>query len=548
MDALTLEVKFATGEAGTFTGYASVFGGEPDSYGDVIAPGAFAASLAEHKAGNTRPLLLWQHDQSEPVGVWESVEEDAHGLKVSGRLVLDTARGRDAYALLKAGALNGLSIGYRVRDYERRGRGRLLKHIELIEISIVSVPAASPARITSVKSDATAAMGAAHSKKDHAMSEQTKAAPEDMGDGNTVESRVGTLEEKVSGMDTRLQKVEESVGNVAKSADRIEAKLNRPGAVETKAANGTSAEVKAFNIFVRQGPEALGAEVKALTRGTDNAGGYLAPDEYRKELDKNLVLYSPMRQIARISTTSSAKVFLPSRTANLTASWVAETANRSSTQPTYGQTALDVFEMGCYVDISNQLLEDADFNMAQELAADFGEEFGRLEGAAFVDGSGTGEPEGFLTNADITGKTAAAADAITADELIDLFHTLPTVYAANGTWVMNRTTLGVLRKLKDSAGQYIAITSPINGQPATTILGRPVVEMPDMPDLGASAKPIAFGDFKAGFRIFDRVGLSILRDPYSVQTSGQVRFHARRRVGGAVTKAEAIKTLTMAAA
>lgn len=546
MERLNVEVKFATNEAGTVSGYASVFGGEPDTYGDVIAPGAYAASLAEHKAAGTRPLLLWQHDTAEPVGVWEALEEDDHGLKVSGRLVLETTRGRDTYALLKAGALNGLSIGYRVRDFERRpGGGRLLKQIDLIEISLVSVPAETRARLTSVKSDATAAMGAAPSKKDHPMTVQAKAAPEDMGEGNTVESRVGTLEDKVAGMDTRLQKVEDAVGNVAKTADRIEAKMNRPGAAETKAADGQP-EVKTFTHFLRHGPESLGSEIKSLNRSTDSAGGYLAPDDYRAELDRNLVLFSPMRQIARVSTTSAGKVLLPGRTANLTAAWVGETAARSGTQPTYGQTALEVFEMAAFVDASNQIIEDSEFPLAQELARDFGEEFGRLEGAAFVNGTGSGEPEGFMTNTDISEVTAAGT-TLDADDLIDALHNLPSPYAANAVWVMNRNTLGEVRKLRNSSGDYIWREALSEGNPAT-ILGRPVVEMPDMPDVAAGATPIALGDWKSGFRVFDRVGVSILRDPYSQQASGLVRFHGRRRVAGGVTKAEAIRKLTMAAA
>jgi HK97 family phage major capsid protein/HK97 family phage prohead protease len=532
VEQLDLEVKFAIeDDTGTISGIASPFGGEPDRVGDVIAPGAYSRTLADHATKGSKPLMLWMHNVSEPVGVWTEIREEADGLHVKGRILTETTRGKDAYALLKAGGLNGLSIGYRVKDAQHRaGGGRLLKSIDLYEISLVGIPVSERARITSVKSDTTAAEGAASSNEE-SMTEQQEAqaaAPDLSG----IQQQIADIAENMKGLKGRV--------------DGIEAKGNRPGAVETKGAD-EGLEVKAFTHFVRHGVESMPAEeVKSLSRSTDSAGGYLAPDDYRTELDRNLVQFSPMRQIARISSTSSAKVLLPGRTGTLTAAWVGETAARTGTQPTYGQTPLDVFEMACYTDISNQLLEDADFDMAAELARDFGEEFGRLEGAAFVDGSGTGEPEGFMTNADITEVTAAGT-TLDADDLMDIFHALPTAYAANGTWTMNRTTMGIVRKLKNASGDYLWREPITEGNPAT-ILGRPVVEFPDMPDLAAGASPIAFGDFRAGFRIFDRVGLTILRDPYSQQTNGLVRFHARRRVAGGVTKAEALRKLTMAAA
>lgn len=152
-ETLTLaatEVRFATDEAGTFTGYASIFG-EPDSYGDVVKKGAFRKTLQERKATGG-PAMFWNHNSDEPIGVWTDLAEDERGLKVAGKLVTETTRGADALALLKAGAVNGLSIGFRARSAERGPNGgRVLTDIELIEISLVPLPAASKARVTSVK-------------------------------------------------------------------------------------------------------------------------------------------------------------------------------------------------------------------------------------------------------------------------------------------------------------------------------------------------------------------------------------------------------------
>jgi HK97 family phage prohead protease len=149
---LDLAVRFDAGDdAGAFTGYASVFG-EPDSFGDTIKPGAFRKSLREHVARKTKPGLFWMHDPREVIGVWTDLAEDERGLKVAGQLVLETARGSESHALLKAGALNGLSIGFRARSAERGPNGgRILTDIDLVEISLVSLPAASKARVTNVK-------------------------------------------------------------------------------------------------------------------------------------------------------------------------------------------------------------------------------------------------------------------------------------------------------------------------------------------------------------------------------------------------------------
>ena len=546
MEQLSLEVKFDRGEAGTIEGYASPFGGEPDSVGDIVAPGAFARSLAEHKAEGTAPLMLWQHDTTEPIGVWTDIREDGTGLFVKGRLVLETERGREAHALLKAGALNGLSIGFRTRDAERRnGGGRVLKDLHLIEISLVSVPAATRARVTSVKSanaDNPAAMGAAN-ERSHIMANETKAPAPEAGKENEDADRVAVLEDTINGMESRLNTIEESVGTVTKAAGRIEQKLNRPGII-TKPDEPARVEKKAFATYVRHGEAATGVELKNLTLAA-NGGGYLAPTEFVKEIVKNLVQFSPIRQHARVMGVSAAEAKMPKRTGTMTAAWVTETGNRSSTEPAYGEITLTPHEAACYVDVSNALLEDNQYNLEGELSADFAEEFGRLEGSAFVDGDGSGKPAGILQDAAIPQVASGAAAAINSDALIDLYHALPSFYAANGVWGMNRTTIGAVRKLKDSNGRYLW-TDPISDGNPPTILGRPVAELPDMPDVAANALPILFGDLRQAYRIIDRISLSVLRDPYSRATNGQTRFHARRRVGGGVVKSEALRLLKVA--
>lgn len=149
-----IQLKFAADEAvGSFTGYASTFGGEPDFHGDIVAPGAFTKSLAKHAAAGTRPALLWQHDQSNPIGTWSSFKEDAQGLLSAGRLTMEVPQAKAAHALAKDGAL-ALSIGYTVPagGAELIDGARLLKTIDLVEVSLVGIAANPNSRIVSVKS------------------------------------------------------------------------------------------------------------------------------------------------------------------------------------------------------------------------------------------------------------------------------------------------------------------------------------------------------------------------------------------------------------
>jgi HK97 family phage prohead protease len=147
-----LQLK-ATGDDGSVEGYGSVFGVR-DSYDDVIASGAFAGSIKAHKSEGTMPAMLWQHDSGQPIGIWTDMTEDAKGLHIKGKLALDTAKGKEAHALLKMGALNGLSIGFVSKQwaYDRESEVRTLTEIDLWEVSLVTFPANEKARVTNVKS------------------------------------------------------------------------------------------------------------------------------------------------------------------------------------------------------------------------------------------------------------------------------------------------------------------------------------------------------------------------------------------------------------
>ena len=146
------EIK-AVNADGTVEGYGSVFGVR-DNYDDVISKGAFVQSLKDHKAAGTMPAMLWQHDADKPIGIWTEMVEDEKGLRIKGQLAMETVKGKEAHALLKMGALNGLSIGFMSKEwaYDRETEVRTLTAIDLWEVSLVTFPANEKARVTNVKS------------------------------------------------------------------------------------------------------------------------------------------------------------------------------------------------------------------------------------------------------------------------------------------------------------------------------------------------------------------------------------------------------------
>lgn len=150
--SFALQIK-AAGDDGTVEGYGSVFGVR-DNYDDVIAKGAFIQSLKDHKTAGTMPAMLWQHDADKPIGVWTEMVEDEKGLRIKGQLAMETVKGKEAHALLKMGAINGLSIGFMSKQwaYDRETEVRTLTEIDLWEVSLVTFPANEKARVTNVKS------------------------------------------------------------------------------------------------------------------------------------------------------------------------------------------------------------------------------------------------------------------------------------------------------------------------------------------------------------------------------------------------------------
>ena len=350
--------------------------------------------------------------------------------------------------------------------------------------------------------------------------------------------RVESVNQKLTLAEAKAEAMQGQLGN-------IETMLKRPqNHMEKSDADFT---VKSFEKWMRKGDAGLDEmELKALSVGTAATAGNLAPSEYINELLKIVEEMSPVRSVARVRQTTQKDIEVPAKTANFAAAWTAEGGTRAETTGyTTSLNTIPTHEMYGLVDISSMLLEDSVFDLEAEMNMEFAEQFAKAEGSAFISGNGTNKPTGIVNGSTVGSTAAAAAAALATDDLINLMHDIKTDYTKNATFMFNRGTLGAIRKLKDTAGQYIFQTG-FSGQSGVpnSILGAPYVEAPDVADIAADAKSVLFGDFRRGYLIVDRLAMSVLRDPYSQAASGNVRYIARRRVGGEVVQAEAMRVLT----
>ncbi len=295
-------------------------------------------------------------------------------------------------------------------------------------------------------------------------------------------------------------------------------------------------------------------EYKDITIGTGSAGGFGVPEEISREIEKHELKFSPVRSLVNVvrAGTSDYKELLAINGA--TSGWVGETGSRSATAtPTLREIAPTHGELYAYPQASEWSLDDVFFNVETWLAESVGESFAVAEATAVLTGNGTNQPTGMLNSAptavsDETATRAAAVYefianvdaglALLPDRLIDTQYKLNAAYQAGAVWAMNSTTAGVVRKLKDSTNQYLWQPSLIVGQP-DTLLGKPVSVWEQMAAIANNAHPIAYGNFRRGYTIADRVGLRITRD--NVTNVGFVRFYIRRREGGIVRNNNAIK-------
>ena len=352
----------------------------------------------------------------------------------------------------------------------------------------------------------------------------------------------------------KLVLAEQQAKATQEQLERIEELINRPSAGVTK--QDFAAVTKAFDRVMRRSPqdrdrndvETINKYANSIVKADDVSAGYLlAPPEMEAAILKNLVEITPMRALATVRVIGGDSLKQPRKTASGSASRIGEIATRTNTgDPTYGMIEIKASEMYARIAVSQQMLEDSGYDLLAELREDSVEQFSVKEGIEHISGTNaSNQGEGVLTNGSISYTASGEAAAITADGLMDLIHALKTGYSAGAVLGFNRSTLGAIRKLKDGMGGYLWTPGIANAAP-NTILGVPYVEMADMPDIAAGTYPVIYGDFRRGYKIVDRIGISFQTDFTTEADNGLVIFRARKRSGSAVVLPEAIRKLKIA--
>src|SRR5690349_11209089 len=321
-----------------------------------------------------------------------------------------------------------------------------------------------------------------------------------------------------------------------------------------------SAEASSFvDQYLRRGIESS-LEMKALGTSSDAIGGYAVPEEIDRVIDRTLTSISPIRAIANVVKVGSAGYRKLVTTGGTPSGWVGFEAARPETNtPSFTEIVPANGELYANPAASQQMLDDAMFDVESWLEHEIATESARAEGMAFVKGTGVNQPLGFLSSPNATtadgvrpmgtlqtiGTGAAGAFPGTnpQDKLVDLVQSLRSPYRQGAAFVMNSSTLAAIRKFKTADGAFLFQPSLAAGTPAT-LLGYPLIEAEDMPDIAAGSLSIAFGNFRAGYVIAERNATTILRDPYTHKP--YVHFYATKRIGGQVVNSEAIKLLKFA--
>lgn len=355
----------------------------------------------------------------------------------------------------------------------------------------------------------------------------------------------------------KLEKIESAIDGFQTTIDELNARIaaGAGGGEQLRDPEYTGE----FNAYFKTGVETSRLnEVRAAATKTDGEGGYLAPIEWDRTITTALKQVSPIRQHASVIAISGAGFSKVISDGQVGSGWVGETAARPATN-TPGLSKLD-FPLGeLYANpaASQGLIDDAEVNIEEWLAGEVRTEFAKQEGVAFLSGDGTNKPHGILTY--VTGAANAArhplgaieviksgaAAAVTADGVLDLIYSLPEEFEANARLFMSRRSSGAVRKLKNGQGDYLWQPSLAAGQPAT-LAGEPVVHLPAMPAVGADAIAMLYGDMAETYQVVDRIGVRVLRDPYTNKPF--VHFYTTKRVGGGVKNPQSMKALQIGVA
>lgn len=361
----------------------------------------------------------------------------------------------------------------------------------------------------------------------------------------------------------RQDQAEAAITSLRSDVDEVKSRLDRVARAATRpaiggVAPGQAPEVKGFvEGYLRRGRE---TELKSISGVTPGDGGYAVPRQIDAVIAAELVELSPIRAIAQVVQTGTSGYRKLVATGGISSGWVSEVAPRLETAtPQFAEIAPPAGDLYANPAASQTMLDDAAFDIEAWLASEIAIEFARAEGTAFVNGTGINQPEGFLSAPNGTAEdgvrpfgtlqyigsgNATGFDGSPDSRLIDLIHSLKSGHRQGAVFVMNSSTLAMVRKLKTADGAFLWQPGLIEGQP-DRLLGYPVVEAEDMPDVAGGAFPIAFGNFRHGYLVAEHSATKVLRDPFTNKPF--VHFYATKRVGGKVLDSNAIKLLKIEA-
>ena len=366
------------------------------------------------------------------------------------------------------------------------------------------------------------------------------------------DERLGQIEKRMAADVVTSDKVE----RINKALDDLTLKMKRPQLGGPEKDQPTEHK-RAFEAYVRKGEThgLFDIEAKSMSVGSNPDGGYLVPAETEAEIGRLLSNASAMRAISDVRQVSASVYKKPFAITGAASGWIGEAAARPETaSATLAELQFPTMELYAMPAATQSLLDDSVVNLDQWIAQEVRTVFAEQESQAFVTGNGVNRPKGFTDYAKVadaswtwgnigyiaTGVAGAFAASNPTDKLIDLAYALKAGFRQNAHWVMNRKTQGVIRKFKDGQGNYI-------WQPAITADGKaslmnfPITESEHMADITTDSYALALGDFRQGYLVVDRVGVRILRDPYS--SKPYVLFYTTKRVGGGVQNFEAIKLM-----
>ena len=383
-----------------------------------------------------------------------------------------------------------------------------------------------------------------------------------VSENESVKANNAELEAKTAELTATVEAKAAELESKTAELEEVKAKIEAP-AIHTNKSRTNDMESKAqFKTFLSDGIEGLRAKGDSLQITVDAQGGYAVPEELRQEIINIEHEISPLRQVASVASSDTSDVKQLVSVGDAASGWVGETDNRPNTNsPELAQRVAAFGEVYARPLVYQHMLEDAFYGVEAWVINEVARQFAEAEGVAFLTGDGTNKPVGILNGLDLTASAPAddaagtfevianaaiggADDAAAVDALRGVVASCATGYLPGAKWMMNRATHAALVGLKTDTGEYYLQRDLVSAA-ATSLFGFEIVINDDMADMGAGSCPIMFGDFARAFQIVDRVGVSMLRDPYT--KPGAVSFYTRKRVGSMVLDASALKVVGEAA-